>query len=464
MADELIMSKKERQRKVILEQVREGYLRKKDAGRRLGVSDRQFRRIFGRYQQEGDVGLVNKSRGKPSGRACSAKLKAGALALYRERYPGFGPTLAAEYLSEEHGLEVHPETLRLWLKAQGLWLPRRKRKAHRKRRERRSRFGELLQLDGSIHAWLPGAEGKQCLMNMVDDATGKTLALMDTGETTRAAFALLKWWIREAGIPLAIYVDLKSLYISPKSLRQDENGEYVDPDWLTHFSRACKKLGIEIIKAYSPQAKGRVERSHAVYQDRLVKALKLKGSKTIEEANAVLSGGFVNKLNAKFAKAPAESIDAHVALLGGEKLDQIFCWEETRQVNNDWTVRYENQFYQLEEKALVRPKQVVTVRRHLDDSVSLWRKETRLKATPINKPKVNKPSEKTSQNYDAAARSKNATLNKHKTPWGKFNPHWLASKKEKTAEQNGHLPTGSTSSPGVKLKGPGTCGLVDKCP
>ncbi|PIQ43837.1 MAG: hypothetical protein COW05_02585 [Gammaproteobacteria bacterium CG12_big_fil_rev_8_21_14_0_65_46_12] len=372
---------------------------------------------------------------------------------------------AAEYLWEEHQLNVHAETLRLWLKAEGLWLPRRKRKAHRKRRERRFRYGELLQLDGSIHAWLPDMEGKQCLMNMVDDATGKTLALMDTGETTRAAFALLKWWISEAGIPQAIYVDLKSLYISPKALKQDDEALLVEPDWLTHFSKACKKLGIEIIKAYSPQAKGRVERSHGVYQDRLVKALKLKGIQRIEEANALLSGGFVNQLNAKFAKAPADSEDGHVPLLGGEDLDQIFCWEETRQVNNDWTIRYENQFYQLEKKACVRPKQTMTVRRHLDHSLSVWHKKVRLKAIRIDtKPATTVRKQKPKKTASGTVLSKHSTLNRHKTPWGKFNPEWLKSKKEKTSQQSGHLPTGSTSLPGVKLEHPGTCGLVDKCP
>ncbi len=442
MADRLIMNKKERLRKTILDQVIEGHICKKDARRRLGMSDRQFRRIFVKYRREGDSALVHKSRGKASTRAYPLWHKAKVLNVYCDKYLEFGPTLAAEYLTEADHLKVHPETLRLWLKAEGLWLPRRKRKAHRKQRERRARYGELLQLDGSIHAWLPDMDGKQCLMNMVDDATGKTLALMDTGETTRAAFALLRWWMQEAGIPLAIYVDLKSLYISPKALKQDEEDALVEPEWLTHFSKACKRLGIEIIKAYSPQAKGRVERNHAVYQDRLVKALRLQGIKTIKGANSLLSGGFVNKLNSKFAKAPADPRDAHVPLLGGEDLDQILCWEASRQVKNDWTIRYENRFYQLEKTAQVRPKQVIIVRRHLDDSVSLWLKGVRLKASLINIQVANKSEERGQKGYDSAARSERSRLNRHKTPWGKFNPDWLQSQKEKTAQKRSAYPQG----------------------
>ncbi len=213
------MSKKERDRKVLLEQIKLGQLKHSDAAKRLKLSCKQIGRILKKYQTQGDAGLIHQSRGKPSYRAYSQAIKDNALALHREKYMDFGPTFAMEKMFEEDSsFTMHHENLRLWLKEAGLFEPRRKRKAHRQRRERRARFGELLQLDGSIHAWLPGQDGKQCLMNMVDDATGKTLALLDTGETTHAAFALLRWWIQEAGIPMTIYVDLKSVYIAPKSL------------------------------------------------------------------------------------------------------------------------------------------------------------------------------------------------------------------------------------------------------
>ncbi len=345
-----------------------------------------------RYRSQGDAGLLHKSRGRPSNRAHTPTLRRKILALYQAQYMDFGPTLASEKLKERDGLSVHSETLRLWLKSAGLWRPHRRRKSYRSHRARRPRYGELLQLDGSIHSWFTGCDKKQCLMNMVDDATSKTLALMDVGETIRAAFALLKWWILEAGVPLAIYVDLRNMYVSPKNLRHidDDEAVLVEHEWLTHFAVACKKLGVVIIKAYSPQAKGRVERSHAVYQDRFVKELKLRGIHTIEAANQLLSGGFVNQLNEKFAKPAQSNEDAHVPLYGHD-LDQILCWEYKRCVRNDWTIQFKNQCYQIEKSTKYRtpsPRQKVLVRRHLDESISLWCQGQRLSFHLIDKPKL----------------------------------------------------------------------------
>lgn len=431
MGDTLIMAKKERHRKTILDQVIARFISQKDGRKRLGISKRQFIRIMARYKREGDAGLVHKNRGKMPGCAYPVHVKNKMLSIYQDKYPDFGPTLAAEKLLEEDNLQVHAETLRLWLKAAGIWKTARKRKPHRSRRARRARFGELLQLDGSIHAWFSGIDAKQCLMNMVDDATGKTLAILDNGETTRAAFALLRWWITEAGIPMAVYVDLKSLYVSPKSLRYDAEDELVEPDWLTHFSCACKKLGIEVIKAYSAQAKGRVERNHAVYQDRFVKELKLKDITNIKAANHLLSSGFINKLNNKFAKPANDSQDAHVPLRADNDLDQILCWEFTRVVHNDWTIRFENQFLQIEkcQSQIVKPKQKVTVRRHLDDTISLWYKEQCLYFYFIDKRSDKEKLETTKKALSSLVRSKISRQNRHKTPWGKFNPNWLNSSK-----------------------------------
>lgn len=424
MGDLLIMSKKELRRKSILDLVKLGQITQKDAAKRLCLSYRQTKRIYHRYLQEGDLGLIHKSRGKPSSHAYSAQMKQAVLSLYEEKYWDFGPTLAAEKLLEEDNYMLHPETLRLWLKEALIWLPKRQRKAYRTRRARRSRFGELLQLDGSIHAWLPGVASKQCLMNMVDDATGKTLALLDTGETTDAAFRLLKWWIKLHGIPLAIYVDLKSLYISPKSLKQTEEDELVEPEWLTHFSKACKVLGIEVIKAYSPQAKGRVERNHGVYQDRFVKELRLRNTQTIEEANKRLQGGFIDNLNKKFMKSPASDEDAHVPLLDEQNLDDILCWEYTRTVYNDWIIRFENQLLQIQKTSSmqVRPKQQITLKRHLNKKITLWNKGQKIPFCFVEKTAAEK---KPLLGHDLAERSRNGRKSKTKSPWGQFNPSWL---------------------------------------
>ena len=438
MGDKLIMSQKERQRKAILEQIKSGCLTRADAAKRLHISPRQLRRIIKRYRQFGDKGLIHQSRGQKSNSARCEVEKNAILSAYEAHYMGFGPTLASEKLKERQGLIVHPETLRLWLKAAGLWEKRRVRKKHRQRRARRPRYGELLQLDGSIHQWFQGQENKSCLMNLVDDATGRTLAIMDYGETLRAALSLLKWWIQEAGIPLAVYVDLKSVYVSPKSLKQKEaqGEELVESEWLTHFSRACKRLGIEVIKAYSPQAKGRVERSHAVYQDRFVKELALQGIDTLQGANELLSGGFINQLNDKFAKAPESDEDAHVDILD-VNLDDILCLEFTRQVKNDWTIQFKNQVYQIEKSNTLKVpvKQSILVREHLDGTISLWYKEQKLPFKRIEKSvkketenKAQEPMKITGKNpayrYSPTQRSEQARKNKHKTPWGRPSIPW----------------------------------------
>ena len=428
MGDLLIMSKKELRRKSILDMVKHGHLTKKDAAKRLYLSYRQLRRIYNRYVKEGDEGLIHKSRGKASNNAYPIEMKNAVIKLYEEKYWDFGPTLAAEKLLEDDSQKLHAETLRLWLKAADIWQPKRQRKAYRTRRTRRSRFGELLQLDGSIHSWLPGIIGKQCLMNMVDDATGKTLALLDTGETTEAAFRLLKWWIKMHGIPLAIYVDLKSLYISPKSLREAED-ELVEPEWLTHFSKACKVLGIDIIKAYSPQAKGRVERNHGIYQDRFVKELRLKNIQTIEGANKRLQGGFIDNLNRKFMKQPTSYEDAHVSLLDEQNLDNIFCWEYTRTVYNDWIIRFENRLLQIQKSSAmrIRPKQEITLKRHLNGKITLWYKGQKIPYCYVERKAKEEPIK---LGQDLVKCSQNSRNNKSKSPWSQFNPGWLKQTKE----------------------------------
>lgn len=430
MEDRIIMSQKELRRKSIFDLVKLDQISQIDASERLGLSYRQTKRSYQRYLREGDQGLVHKSRGKSSPRAY-AEAKQQALKLYQEKYLDFGPTFAAEKMVEEDGFVVHHETLRLWLKAAGLWHRKRKRKQHRSRRERRSRFGELLQLDGSIHAWF-GLLGnkKQCLMNLVDDATGKTLAWMDQGETTDAAFRVLKQWIKLHGIPLAIYVDLKNVYVSPKSLKDITEEDNTDQDWFTQFSKACHQLGIKIIKAYSPQAKGRVERSHGMYQDRFVKELKLKGITTISEANKLLYNGFLDKVNEKFVKGPASLEDAHMQLSEDQDLDRILCWEFIRVVANDWTVRFNNQCFQIKktQPILVRAKQKITVKRHLDGNITLWAKDKELAYVIIeNKSKSNV---RPMRNFSSTQRSQLSRANKSKTPWGQFNSNWLKKTEE----------------------------------
>ena len=363
MEGHLTMSSKERERLKLFERVKRAELSLRDAAVIGGLSYRQTRRLYKRYRESGDRGLVHRGRGRPSNRAQPAAFKAIVLALYQERYPDFGPTLAAEKLALE-GHVVDHETLRGWLIKAGLWHKRRKRGRHRSWRERRAHFGELVQLDGSHHKWFEERGPKCCLMNMVDDAQGTTLSLLAEEETSFAAMALLWRWIERYGVPQSLYTDKKNVYVIDEKTRARaaDSGEEV---W-THFGWACKQLGIDIITAHSPEAKGRVERNHGIYQDRLVKELRLAGINTIAAANEFLAGGYCEQLNQKFAVPPRSAIDYHRSAKGYD-LASIFCLEEERAVSADWVVRFANQFYQLQppRKALVG-KGRVRVQRYLN--------------------------------------------------------------------------------------------------
>jgi transposase len=436
MGDYLIMSKKELNRKTILDSYSSKKLTLKECAKKLGISYRQTKRIWKRYQKEGDAGLCHKSRGKKPCNTYSTGFKAKIIRLYSEKYLGFGPTFAAEKLLEDDREQINAETLRLWLKGEGLWVKKRKRVVYRERRERRPCFGDLLQIDGSIHGWFSD-ERRDCLLNIVDDATGITLALLDSGETTRILLICLQKWIEKYGIPKAVYVDLKSVYVSPKRLKEKYDDDLLIKEGYSYFERACKELGIEIIKAYSPQAKGRVERKHGVFQDRLVKDLKLYGIKTIEDANRYLEEKFLNKINEKFAYAPKDSREGHRDPKPYGHLKEILCWRYRRQLRNDWSIQFNRQYFQVKRpgkltKYSLQPGEFITIKKYLDDTMGFWYMGNRLdyyelqrKPEPLSKSKkYYKPRE-----IDSELRSRNARKNKHKTPWGQFNAKWCSSSK-----------------------------------
>ncbi len=385
MKGHLLMSRKELRRKSVLELVAAKRLTLVEASERMQLSYRQTLRVFARFSREGDAGLVHRRRGQASNRAYPAGFRNKVLRRYRERYKehDVGPTLAAEKLAAE-GLVVDHETLRRWLLQEGDWKKRRKRKTHRSRRERKAHFGELVQMDGSHHAWFGPERPKACLMNMVDDATGATLALIDNQETTNAAMSLLWRWIERHGIPKALYTDKKNVFVTDRVPTLEEQLAGEEP--MTAFGKACAKLGIEIIRAHSPQAKGRVERSNGTYQDRFVKELALRRITTIETADTLLNNGFCDALNEKFAQAPLEQQDYHRPLPKGIKLDDVFCFEQHRVVQNDWTLRHENHYYQIlkDNTPLPKPKDKVLVRTHLDGHLQLLYREKPLAFRPIS--------------------------------------------------------------------------------
>lgn len=421
MEDRLIMSKKELERKALLEAHKCGKLTLHDVEARIGVSYRQIKRIWKRYKEEGDQGLIHGNRGNVPKNAYSEPFKDNVLNFYREKYYEFGPTFASEKLLEDDHVAIHPETLRLWLKEKGLWHRKRKRKIYREKRERRPCFGELLQIDGSIHRWFRDDDQYYCLLNIVDDATGICLALLDKGETTKVLLEAFMKWIKTYGIPKAVYVDLKSVYVGTKHLKEKYDDDLLIQDGFSVFEQVCKKLNIQIIRAYSPQAKGRVERKHAVFQDRLVKDLKLYCISTIDEANEYLEK-FLIKINNKFAKPKEEVPDVHRESNGYGDLDQIICWVYKRQLRNDWTIRFNREYYQIKNgyQELIKPTDFVVIKRYLNGEIRFWYEATELLYEKLHqKPEPPSRSKKNYQpkGYDRLLKSRLAKKNKHRTPW-----------------------------------------------
>jgi transposase len=346
------MSASELRRAGILARVAAKTLTLKSAASLMGVSYRQAKRLYGRYRREGAKGLKHRSAGRPSNRRTRRRLRTRVLALVRAKYSGdvdtrFGPTLAAEHLASEDGITVDHETLRRWLLAAGLWSRARKRSPHRRRRERMAHFGELLQLDGSFHPWFEDRGPQSCLLTLVDDATGRSHGRFSAQETIWAAAAVLRDWIERYGVPQALYTDWKNVYV-----RQPTDEERLtETEPLTQFGRMCAQLGIRIIPASSPQAKGRIERNHGTHQDRLVKKLRRRGIADATAANGFLEAEYWADHNQRFALPPASSDDFHVSLPRGLRLEAVFRLEQKRTVSNDWVVRYDNRLFQVERQS-----------------------------------------------------------------------------------------------------------------
>jgi transposase len=343
------MSERELGRVEVLARVRDSKLRLVDAAALLRLSYRQTKRLWKRYREEGAAGLKHRSAGRRSNRAHAGSFRSKVLGLVREKYGGgvgerFGPTLAAEHLSSEDGLDIDAETLRRWMLEGGLWSRERRRRRHRRRRERKEHFGELVQMDGSFHAWLEGRGPAGCLMDLVDDATNTTLAQLGEEETIWAAAGALRAWIERYGVPQALYVDWKNLYKRPAKAQERLRGE----EAVTQFGRICEKLGMELIAASSPQAKGRVERVHGTHQDRLVKKLRRKKITTHAQANAYLETEYLAEHNERFGRVPMRLEDYHRRAPSATKLDKIFRLEAERVISDDWVVRYDGRFFQLE--------------------------------------------------------------------------------------------------------------------
>ena len=342
------MSRRELERVEVMGRVAKGDLGLQHAAQMLELSYRQTKRVWRRYRERGGEGLKHGNAGRESNRGKPKKLRRRVLSLIQRKYSGsegerFGPTLAAEHLAEEDGIGIDHETLRRWMLEAGLWSRRRRAKKHCERRERKAHFGELVQLDGSFHDWLEERGPRGCLMNMVDDATSTTEARMGKEETIWAAVGVLREWISRYGVPRALYTDWKNVYRRKATAGEQLRGETP----VTQFGRMCQKLGIRIIAASSPQAKGRVERNHGTHQDRLIKKLRRRGIDSYEAANQFLQDEYLPQHNRRFAQPPAQPEDYHGRKLSRRELREIFRLETTRTISNDWVVRHAGRWLQL---------------------------------------------------------------------------------------------------------------------
>jgi len=372
------MSAKERARLEVFGRVRAGDVTLVKASALLGLSYRQTKRSWSRYRDEGDAALVHGLRGKASNRQSDGQKKAKVLRLYSEKYSDYGPTLAAECLAADDQVQMPVETLRCWLLSAGLWSRKRQRKAHRRRRPRKEQFGELVQMDGSIHDWFEGRRAAAVLMVIIDDATGRIFARFFERETLSAAWTTFRHWVEQHGLPGAVYVDRHSIYRSDREPTAEELLAGEDPP--TQFGRSMCELNVRLIKARSPQAKGRVERMNGTLQDRLVKALRRANVCGLEHANRFLEDEFLSPFNDRFTVPAGQSGDFRRPLDKATDLARILSVQEERVVQNDWTVRWRNRFLQLprETAAFVQPGMQVKVCELLDGSLRLFQGEMEL--------------------------------------------------------------------------------------
>jgi hypothetical protein len=363
--EQLSMSRKERERLVIFGQVKAGDLDRVSGAEALGISLRQMHRAYVRWRDEGDRGLVHRSRGKPSNRRWDEQEKDKALALYRQTYRGFGPTLLAEKLAERHGIWASHDTVRCWLVGAGLLEKFRRGRRSRRRRPRKERFGEMVQMDGSPHRWLEDRGPACVLMTVIDDATGRRRGRFFEAETMEAAMTTFGSWCRRFGVPRSLYVDRHGIYRADRDPTAQEIAQGDRP--VTQFGRAMKEMDVRLILARSPQAKGRVERSNGMLQDRLVKELGLAGITTVAGANAWLEASrYWETLDEKFAIEALQEIDAHRPLV--MNLEDVLCVKEKRSVGLDGCVQWNGRVLQLDQPGRLRS---VEVWQHLDGALSV---------------------------------------------------------------------------------------------
>ena len=377
MTGVLSMSTEERYRLTLLTQVQQRQLTYREAAEYLHVSERHVYRLMRRYQAEGDAGLIHRLRGKPSNRGQSHATRQHVIGLYKQQYGDYGPTLFAEQLLSAHSIALDHETVRRWLRNDGITHFERRRRKHRRKRERRSAIGELVQFDGSPHDWFEGRGAPCCLLHAIDDASGRIYLRFVPSENSADVLATLRHYCERFGIPQTLYIDHGSVFYAENKL--------------TDVGRAMKTLGVEMIFANSPQAKGRVERGNRTQQDRLIKALRRKNISTLDQANQYLKAEYLREHNERFAHTEGLP-DVHRSCVGYD-LTNIFCFQTERCVRHDFTITLDGEYIQLErsDAPLPPPRHIVTVRRWLDGSLHLFWHEQELRFKELqHKPRPRK--------------------------------------------------------------------------
>lgn len=375
------MSRKEINRVSVLDEVVAKMLTQVSASAKLGITDRHLRRILKNYKRSGPSALIHGLRGKKSNRVTPQDKLDEAIKLIEDKYWDFGPTFAAEKLFENHNLKIDHDVLRHEMARVGLHTIKPRKQTHRSWRERKEYFGQMVQFDGSHHAWFELRGQICCLLASKDDATNTIYAHFTEHEDIAGVYTFWMEYIEKYGKPKSIYLDRGSVY------KVNRKTVFDDPAVMTQFERACKELNIEVIHAKSPQAKGRIENGFGTLQDRLVKELRLRNIGNIEEANKYLKKEFLPKYNQQFSLSAKEQGDFHTGLNSKEDLRQIFTVRSDRMINNDFTVRFKSKWFQLDE---IQPKTVlqksrVTVEEYLDGETKIGQNNSYLNFKEINK-------------------------------------------------------------------------------
>jgi hypothetical protein len=375
--DIIMANQRELKRLHVVQKVIEGTLKQTEAAAILSLSSRQTGRVVGRVRGEGPQGVVHRSRGRESNRKYPEGFKDRVIELYRQNYEGFGPTLAQEKLLERDGILISDETLRIWLIEAGLWKKRRRGRQHRQWRPRKDRYGEMIQLDGSHHDWFEG-RGPACVfMGYIDDATGKVYGRFYAYEGTLPAMDSFRGYTKKNGIPMSLYMDKHTTYkATGKATIEDE---LLGTEPMSEFGRAMKELGVQLIHAHSPQAKGRIERLFNTLQDRLVKEMRLRGISSIPEANEFLKE-YLPIYNKRFSKKAAQTENLHRSIPKGLNLDKILCIKTERTLRNDFTIAHDRKLYQIEKPVTTKK---LMVEEYTDGSMAIWCRGQKVKFTQI---------------------------------------------------------------------------------